>query len=98
MNNYRMEQKHGPINYLDCTKPDRGLFLWGYGEGDAMNTIFADDLKEQRDELLATLKQALRHAREAMPAHERGQFDDGIAGPEWMFNVRNTIKKVEATL
>ena len=52
-------------------------------------------LIEAAPDMLLALQTALRHAREAMPADERKQFDEGKQGPEWMFMVKKTIAKVE---
>ena len=47
-------------------------------------------------EMLEALHTALRHAREAMPANERAEFDAGRGGSSWMFSVRDAIAKAEA--
>jgi hypothetical protein len=49
-------------------------------------------------ELMMALKMALRHAREAMPADERADFDQNGVGPEWMATARDTVAKVERFL
>lgn len=49
----------------------------------------------QRNNLLSILKTSLRQAREAMPAFERMEFDDGRGGPEWMFIARDAIKDAD---
>lgn len=43
--------------------------------------------------MLLALETALRHAREAMPADQRKEFDDGFRGPSWMFAARDAIAK-----
>lgn len=45
----------------------------------------------ERNHLLNILSTSLRQAREAMPAFERMEFDDGRCGPEWMFIARDAI-------
>lgn len=46
--------------------------------------------------MLLALETALRHAREAMPADQRQDFDSGRRGPSWMFAVRAAIAMATA--
>ena len=61
-----------------------------------MTQATASRLIEAAPEMLIALHTALRHAREAMPATERAEFDAGRYGPSWMFSVRAAIAKAEA--
>jgi hypothetical protein len=48
-------------------------------------------MREAAPTLVAALQTALRHAREAMPLHQRAEFDAGRAGPEWMFSAKRAL-------
>jgi hypothetical protein len=55
-----------------------------------------DRLIDAAAQMLSALKMAVRHAREAMNADARAAFDEGRAGPEWMFTARDAIRAAEA--
>lgn len=55
--------------------------------------IHKRNIEEAAPDLLAALETALRHAREALPADQRAEFDAGQRGPEWMFIAKSAIAK-----
>ncbi|MDC9825648.1 hypothetical protein PRN20_18090 [Devosia sp. ZB163] len=54
-----------------------------------------DHLIDAAAQMLAALKTALRHSREAMSPDARAAFDEGRGGPEWMFIARDAIAAAE---
>lgn len=82
------------IGYNGARVIFRGLSSMMSGSDEERDVIEANtDLALLAPEMLWTLKGALRKAREAMPLADRVEFDSDRSGPEWMFNVRDMIKR-----
>ena len=64
---------------MDCNKRNRSCDVWDVREGDAMNTIWAEDLQSQHDELLDVMQLVASEMTDSnLPTHITSRVFDVI--------------------